>query len=111
MSDMVERVARAIYDAPNGIDGDQLADMLVEDCRITGADPAACQTQVLDVCRHVARAAIAAMREPTEAMVSKRAERPVTLQMSGLAMSAPLGASAAKDCWRAMIDAALQERG
>ena len=54
-----ERVARAIYDAPNGIDGDQLADMLIENDRIYG-DAEVARQQVMRVCLHAADAAIAA---------------------------------------------------
>jgi 3-oxoacyl-[acyl-carrier-protein] synthase III len=58
--EMVERVARAIYDAENGIDGDQIADMLVEDFRIYGtADE--CREMTMEVCRQAARAALVAI--------------------------------------------------
>jgi len=56
-----KRLAQAIYDAPNGIDGDQLADMLLEDSRITGPTIGECREQILDVCQHVADAALAAI--------------------------------------------------
>lgn len=59
-SKIVEAVARAIYDAPNGIDGDQVSDMLYEDERITGANAEECRAQTMAVCRSAARAAIAA---------------------------------------------------
>lgn len=94
MGEMVERVARAIYDAPNGIDGDQVADMLIEDSRISSAFPAENREQVLAVCRQAARAAIAALREPTDAMIKA-------------ASPERIGPSLQDDCWRAMIDAAL----
>lgn len=54
-------IARAIYDAPNGIDGDQLADMLIEDDRINGATADECRAQIMAVCTHAARAAFAAI--------------------------------------------------
>lgn len=99
MSEMVERVARAIYDAENGIDGDQIADMLYDDIRIIGSVDE-CRAMTLAVCRMAARAAIAAMREPTEVMVRDgRAEiKPDHL---------PADDGDAVGCWRAMIDAAL----
>jgi hypothetical protein len=56
----IERAAQAIYDAPNGIDGDQIADMLYTDFRIAGPSPADCRAQTMGVCRQAAKAAIAA---------------------------------------------------
>jgi hypothetical protein len=95
MAEMVDRVTQAIYDAPNGIDGDQLADMLLDNDRITGADAATCRAQVRAVCENAARAAIAALREPTESMCR----------------AATRNRNLADAIWRAMIDAALAEEG
>lgn len=58
-----EQIARAIYDAPNDIDGDQIADMLIEDFRIFGT-PDECREMVLGVCRKAADAALAAIKAP-----------------------------------------------
>jgi hypothetical protein len=59
-AELVDRIARAIYDAPNGLDGDQIADMLYTDERMPDTrDEALVAT--FDVCRQAARAAIAAM--------------------------------------------------
>lgn len=80
MSEMVERVARAICGDPN------------DDGR-----------NVLEVHRQRARLAIAAMREPTEAMVE-----------AGVRLGCPEGgggditASEATDTWQKMIDEALK---
>jgi hypothetical protein len=91
MSEMVERVARAIHktyhaDTMDGLSGgsvDAAWDRLAEfDCQ--------------DEWRAAARAVIAAMREPTEAMI-EGTNYPNTTWDSGDA-----------DVWRAMIDAALK---
>ncbi len=97
---MIDRVAQAIYDAPNGIDGDQLADMILDDDRITGQSPVECRAQVLAVCQMAARAAIEAMREPTEEMLA--IDRPDWV------LSTPDGTLL--QSWRAMIDSALAEK-
>lgn len=77
-----EVVAQAIYDAPNGIDGDQVGDMLIEDFRIEGETPKDCVAMVEEICRHAADAAIAALEaagyvvapiEPTQEMVEAAA--------------------------------------
>ena len=67
MTDLREHIARAIYDAPNDIDSDQLADMLIEDFRISGT-PDECREMVLGVCRKAADAALAAIEPLLEAM-------------------------------------------
>jgi hypothetical protein len=56
----VDRIARAIYNAPNGLDGDQIADMLYTDDRMPDTREEAL-IATFDVCRQAARAAIAAM--------------------------------------------------
>ncbi|GJD41329.1 hypothetical protein OICFNHDK_3812 [Methylobacterium bullatum] len=66
--EMVERVARAIWDAENSVDGDTIGTMIhaSDVVQVHGDDkgiPAA-----MEVCRTIARAAIAAMREPTDEM-------------------------------------------
>lgn len=99
MSEMIERVARAIYDAQNGIDGDQVGDMLYTDHRIDGPDAETCRAQVMRVCNYAARAAIAAMREPTEVMI-EASNREWDGRMSYRSSGA----------WQAMIDAALSEK-
>ena len=102
--EMVERVARAIYDAPNGIDGDQIADMLYEDGRISGKTAEECRAQVLAVCRMASRAAIAAMREPVWRMLDAAndafPEPPTTMTCGEFG----------KRLWQAMVDAALGGR-
>lgn len=50
----------------------------------------------------LARAAIAAMREPTEAMLSKG-------QFAENGYGQGIGGNSAKECWQDMIDAALKE--
>lgn len=82
MSEMVERVAGAIYDAAGDCD----------------------QEMNLAAARALARAAIAAMREPTEAM--KAAGGFAYMERGG--MNARDGSD---DIWRAMIDAALKQAG
>jgi hypothetical protein len=55
--------------------------------------------------RETARAAIEAMREPTEAMVKAGRIR-TTLQMDNHAISGQIDRYASKGCWQKMIDAA-----
>ena len=78
MSEMVERVARAISG---------------------GDDPA----NVLEIHRHRAKLAIEAMREPTEAMVDAGRNEPVSHSWGsgGEFITDP------DEVWQAMIDAAL----
>ena len=85
MSEMVERVARAIYGGPIPWEA---------------IDPASQKILLRD-----ARAAIEAMREPTEAMseVGRIIVGP-TYEAKSL-----LRAREADICWRAMIDAALRK--
>lgn len=110
---MAERVARAIFDAENGLDGDRIGDMLYEDFRIEG-DKDEAIAQVMMVCRMAARAAISAVeawntkagyvtvpREPTEAMVNADFDRPNR--------RLPITGEEVIDIWRAMCDAALSE--
>ena len=75
MSDMVERVGAAIYGAAHDDFGVEV-------------------TLPRLVCDQIARAAIAAMREPTEAMVAA-GEGAQTLEVP--------------DVWRTMIDKALEK--
>ena len=101
MDRVFELVGVAIYDAPNGIDGDQLADMLIEDDRISGTTLEECIAQVREVCRMAARAAIDAHkaalaeagyvivpREPTDTMMAAALVDPVTEAVDGLIMFA-----------------------
>ena len=102
-SEIVERVAQAIYDAPNGIDGDQLADMLLDDDRISGANVEECRRQILAVCRQVAIAAI----EVHKAALAEAGYKIVAREPSEDMMAA--GADfdySPEDIWRAMWDAA-----
>lgn len=84
MADMIECVARAIAEADQE---DYMEDFQRFDKR--------------------ARAAIEAMREPTEAMIEEGASTRCTIQIGRQAMSGAIGSWPAKDCWRYMIDAAL----
>lgn len=61
------------------------------------------QTDYLDM----ARAAIAAMREPTPAMIDHFVSRALQVQIGG----SYTWSDYARDQWQTMIDAALQERG
>jgi len=80
MSAMVDRVARAI--------GVREAEIML------GAPPGVCADT-----RELARAAIAAMREPTDAMVDAAVE---------FTSDAPTGRRQSVRVWQAMIDAALK---
>lgn len=87
MAEMVERVARAIVDAlsgsPSYIEAEELSSATVDGC--------------FDLCA-VARAAIAAMREPTEAMCAAGARK---LEWAKFEED---------DIYIAMIDTALTEQ-
>lgn len=90
MSTMIERVARAIGGEENGAPGDEPGE------RWRNWEPAA-------------RAAIAAMREPTDAQT--HAGREATRDPSGnMREYAGITERDARDCYRAMIDAALEEK-
>lgn len=78
MNEMIERVARAICLADTGLPEGETAD-------------------AREWYRCAARAAIEAMREPTDAMLAE----------GGVAMSFASHPSDANRSWRAMIDAAL----
>lgn len=86
MSDMVEKVARAICAAiPFGVDQ---------------ADAA-----------KAARAAIEAMREPTEEMKSAAAYGPTSFSYGDENSFEYLSNEDAGSCWKTMIDAALSPKG
>lgn len=76
MPEMIERVANAI-------------------CKAYGVD---CTIRPLSMHHTVARAAIAAMREPTEQMI-KSAEKEDPMDYGGVGYV---------ECWHAMIDGALK---
>jgi hypothetical protein len=95
MSEVVERVARAIYDAADPTSGDCVAEALMHS-PFVGAGIGRPIYDVMAICRSAARAAILAMREPTNAMV-----------MAGDAASPPFGDHNPYGAWTAMIDEAL----
>lgn len=93
--DMVERVARAIYDAADPTSGDSVATALM-DSPFVGDGGRDILSDIMDICRSAARAAIEAMREPTEAMVLAGCERDDGADRTN-----------ADGVYRAMINAAL----
>lgn len=103
-SEMVERVAKAIYDAPTTFDGDQIAEHLGTSMAIDGAasSPEDLQRLVMGVCRDAAIAALKAMREPTEGMLNAGhdawfcASDDFELPITGAVYDAMLGAEIAK---------------
>ena len=70
MTDMVERVARAIYDAADPTSGDQVAEALMYSPFVGDGDrePIA---DIMEICRSAARAAIEAMMEPSDQMLEE----------------------------------------
>lgn len=94
MSEMVERVARAVYEKI-ALDPDWDDAPLTEDQRVAQDDDPS-----QEACRAIARAAIAAMRDPTEGMCLAGQEAKLTIDFG----KPPNGG-----IWRAMIDAALKE--
>jgi hypothetical protein len=93
---MVEKVARAIYNRPTRLDGDEIAVHLGNSMMIDGSavDAADLERIVMQVCEDAARAAIEAMAEPSEEM---------------LAATGWSGLKWAPDAYQAMIKAALEE--
>jgi hypothetical protein len=88
MTSMIERVARAIYF--RGGEHDEKAWQYVQDGK-------------REVVYEQARAAIEAMREPSEAMHDGARD------WSRVLYGKPIGYAASGGCYRAMIDAALEE--
>lgn len=93
--EMVERVARAICSTDNSLAPIGIAS------RWFGAE----ERTVQDRYRARARAAIAAMREPTETMM--KAAGPDTIRVEGLGNVGRLGGFGS--AWTRMIDAALSK--
>jgi hypothetical protein len=98
MSEMVERVARAICAA---ICAEATASMLASPADVAEASAAVVDEGWVEFA-HEARIAIEAMREPTEVMVSKG-------QAVLIETEANNGESMTDEIWHAMIDAALKE--
>ena len=92
---MVERVARAIMKARN----DVIARGPFDPTRMSVDE------------RVLARAAIEAMREPTELMFMRGGNaEPYNRTQTGRMRGRRIGDKPARDCWRIMIDTALNER-
>jgi hypothetical protein len=96
MSEVVERVARAIYDAADPTSGDCVAEALMNSPFVGDGGRDALE-DVMAICRSAARAAILAMREPTEAM-----------ENIGEAELGDNKYPGAATIWAAMIDEALR---
>ena len=95
MNEMIERAAQAILESRSFYGGDPKKTAWV----------ARGNSDRQDEARNLARAAIAAMREPSKAMVRK-AEFTSDMNM----MDCPtIGWECATKLWQAMIDAALKE--
>ena len=61
MNEMIERVAKAIYDAPDPTSGDQIAEALAHS-PFVGDGGRDYRDDLMEICRSAARAAIEAMR-------------------------------------------------
>lgn len=106
MSDMVEKVARAIYDAEDTMSGDAIAVVLIESEHLypkpehyveDAPTSEAYQLAAMELCRTAARAVLECLRTPTPEMVK-----------AGLAsVSGYPRPEAVKAIFLAMIDAAL----
>ena len=96
MSEIVERVARAIYDAADPTSGDCVAEALMHSPFVGDGGRDALE-DVMAICRSAARAAILAMQEPTEAMV-----------MAGEDAAPPFGDHNPHAAWTAMVAEALR---
>lgn len=103
MSEMVEKVARAIYDKPTSFDGDTVATHLCQSMMIDASSRN--KNEMLDivrsVCRDAARAAIEAMADPSDEMLMAGGEAILNADEDWKSNA----------CYRAMIDAALREEG
>jgi hypothetical protein len=69
MSEVVERVAKAIYDAADPTSGDCVAEALMHS-PFVGAGDTDIIYDVMAICRSAARAAILALREPNNEMLA-----------------------------------------
>ncbi|MBN9433971.1 MAG: hypothetical protein J0I45_16185 [Bosea sp.] len=68
MTGMVERVTAAIKDAVTRIDGDPVGVHLSYSIALDESNADETMAGIMSICEDAARAAIAAMREPTDAM-------------------------------------------
>ena len=98
MSEMLERAARAIFNAPNGIDGDPIGVMLFAGDPVGASTPDEAKERTLAVCRLAARAAI-------EAMKYQDADESSLIKVSNAERVEAVTLSLA---WDAMIDEALK---
>jgi hypothetical protein len=111
-SDMIERVARAIHDAECSCGcWREPSKVWRERGLVSPYDLAAnlyhSPDQIEDWVA-AARAAIAAMREPTEAMFMRGGNvEPYNRAQTGRMLGKRIGDLPARDCWRIMIDWAL----
>jgi len=106
---MIERVALAIRKAGNGLDGDTIGTMLRENFRVEPRGDDHGEAELAIVCEAAARAAIEALREPSEAM-KQDGEEFGPLDCSSGGEGEPLiylGRDQAVAVWKTMIDAAL----
>lgn len=94
---MVEKAAKAIYDAPTTFDGDTIATHLSQSMMIDGSATNADELRkiVRSVCRDAAIAVLKAMREPTQSMID--------------AMDEYAGTIAPEHAYEAAIDQAIAE--
>lgn len=95
-TEMIERVARAL--SPNYDDADMCAYL----AKSHGTTASAVQLTLREAAHAKARAAIEAMREPTEAMCLAPDSADICVDQF------PINSAEAKSCWQAMIDAALK---
>lgn len=109
MSEMIERVARAIYNQPTKFDGDQIGVHLSQSMMIEGSAKNLEELRefVMTVCRDAARAAIEAMQEPTEEMIAVGTEVEVPGNNDEGA-NEQIGGYAATEVYSAMIREALK---
>lgn len=69
--ELVEVMARAVFDAPNGLDGDSIATMICENVRVQVIDGDKGITDTMTVCRAAARAALEAAEQAGWALVPR----------------------------------------
>lgn len=102
MTSMIERVAKAVYDAEDPTSGDFVAEALLHSPYV-GDGGRDYKKDLMEICRSAARAAIEAMRVPTDAMTEAGEDS----EKVGFAADGAL----AELVWKVMIDAALNEDG
>ena len=112
-SEMIEKVAKAIYDATGPLSGDTIATVIVASEHLFpgrqhtegNSSSKAYQFAAMDVCRSAASAAIEAMMEPTPQAI-EAIKATVARQTKGFHLSNDFAA----EIWRSALSPSLKEQ-